>query len=271
MSVAEDADKALIVGLGADRPSVDFVIVGAQKCGTTALAHFLGQHPDIGMASPSEVHMFDGPEYSRRWTRSQIDARYAPYFRHCDDELLRGESTPIYMYLPGVVPELKRYNPDMKLIVLLRDPVERAISNYHMEKNRGVEYRSLWLALLAEPFRLNRCKDPRPFDSALRCHSYRRRGLYSHQLRNVYQYFDRDRVLVLRSNELRNCHRAVLERVFTFLGLSTCEVAPAVVRKGNNEGARWVVRFLLRLSFAAEFARLRALKRRVLIGSVARS
>ena len=102
-----------------------------------------------------------------------------------DDGTLRG-ATPIYLFLPAVAGELKRYNPGLKLIVLLRDPVERAISHFYMEKNRDKEHLPLWLALLAEPFRLRRREDASHVDSHLRRHAYRRRGLYSLQLRNLY-------------------------------------------------------------------------------------
>ena len=119
------------------RPRFGFVIVGAQKCGTTALAHFLSQHPEIGMASPKEVHLFDSPKYSDDWTPEQIDERYRSFFDHCGDVSIRGEATPIYMFLPEIARELARYNPELKLLVLLHDPVERALSHYYMEKNRA--------------------------------------------------------------------------------------------------------------------------------------
>ena len=196
------------------RPKLGFMIVGAQKCGTTALAHFLSQHPEIGMASPKEVHLFDAPHYSTDWTPEQIDERYGPSLDHCADAAIRGEATPIYMFLPGIAGELGRYNPDLKLIVLLHDPVERAVSHYYMEKNRGKEHRAFWLALLSEPVRLRRCKDARASGSAMRVHSYRRRGLYSLQLRDLYRFFDKDRVLILRTRDLRTHHHVVLRRVF---------------------------------------------------------
>ena len=245
------------------RPQLGFMIVGAQKCGTTALAHFLSQHPEIGMASPKEVHLFDSPKYSNDWTPKQIDERYRPFFDHCAGATVRGEATPIYMFLPGIPRELKRYSPDLKLIVLLHDPVERAVSHYYMEKNRGKERRPLWLALLSEPVRLRRCKDARAPGSAMRVCSYRQRGLYSIQLRNLYRCFDRDRVLIVRTRDLRTHHHVVLGRVFAFLGV--CEhvrIEPEIVFRGDRGGRRHrTVSWLLRLSYLVEFARLRTLPR----------
>ena len=85
-----------------------------------------------GTSVPREVHLFDAPDYSPDWTPARIDDRYRPCFALCDDGTLQGEATPIYLFLPVIAGELKRYNPGLKLIVLLRDPVERAISHFYM-------------------------------------------------------------------------------------------------------------------------------------------
>ena len=243
------------------RPRLGFVIAGVQKAGTSALGSFLYQHPEICMSVPKEVHLFDAPDYSGDWTPAQIDDRYRPCFAHCDEGTLRGEATPIYVFLPEIAAELKRYNPDLKLIVLLRDPVERAISHYYMEKNRDMEHLPLWLALLAEPFRLRRREDVTHVDSHLRRHAYRRRGLYGRQLRNLYRHFDRDRVLVLRSEDLLHRHDAVLRRVFAFLGVSEeVRVPPRIVYAGDRGDRRHpVVSRLLGVSYLVERWRLRRL------------
>lgn len=248
-------------------PRLDFMIVGAQKCGTTALSHFLSRHPGIGMADPKEPHLFDAPDYSGDWSPEEIDERYRPSFEHCPGAAVRGEATPTYMFLPEVARELERYNPELKLIVLLRDPVERAISQYCMERDRGDEHLPLWLALSSEPFRLRRCRDARQPDSAMRRHSYRRRGLYSLQLRNLYRFFRKDRVLVIRTRDLLQHHDAVLRQVFAFLGVSgDVRIAPGMIyppvpRKDGGAGVHRTVSWLLRLSYLAESVRLRALLR----------
>ncbi len=267
-------------------PLLNFMIIGAQKCGTTALFEYLKQHPEIGMSAKKEVHLFDNPDYSSAWASEQIDERYRGHFEHFAEDpskeagsgagqnnsivasesssktvLTRGEATPIYLFLPEIAGELKRYNPALKLIVLLRDPVDRAISHYYMEKNRGYERLPLWLALLAEPWRLWRCKDPRGYGSAWRRHTYRRRGLYSSQLRNLYRYFDEKQVLLICSKDLASRHDQVLRRVFHFLGVSEREgIEPHTPFKGNK-GSRHhrAVTLLLRLSYLPELRRLRTL------------
>ncbi len=249
------------------RPRLAFMIAGAQKCGTTALVQFLDAHPEIGMSSLKEVHLFDDPQYSSDWSAEEIDERYRPHFAHCRftglaGETVLGEATPVYLFLRGVPAELKRYNPELRLIVLVRDPVERAISHYYMEKGRAGERRPLWQALLLEPIRLRRSRDPRHPQSAHRVHSYRARGLYSRQLREVYRFFDKDHVLVLRTEDLLAHHDEVLRRVFGFLQVS-CEVrVPAEVVLAGERGGRKhrFVSLLLRLSYLVESARMRRLR-----------
>ena len=239
---------------------VDFVIAGVQKGGTSALAHFLSQHPAVAMAS-REGHVFDSPDYSPDWTPEQIDARYARRVERRPATKVCGESTPIYLYLPDVAAELHRYNPALKVIVILRDPVERALSHYAMERGRGKEQRPLWLALLAERWRLRRCADPKGPESAARRHSYRSRGLYGLQLRNLFAVFPSKQVLVLRSEDLLRRHDETLENVFAFLGVSvSVRIPPETVFEGTGVGGKHtVVRWLLRLSYTAESRRLCAI------------
>ena len=245
------------------QPQLGFMIIGVQKGGTTALYRFLRQHPEIGMPTRKEVHLFDAPEYSSNWTPEQIDERYRPFFEHSVGARIRGEGTPIYLFFPEIARELERYNPKLKLIVLLRDPVERAISHYYMEKNRDAEHLPLWLALLSEPFRVHRCKDARTPGSAMRVGTYRRRGLYSLQLRNLYLSFDRDQVLIVHNADLLERHDAVLRRIFAFLGVSEeVKTAPTIHNTGKRGGRKHrVLSWLLWLSYLPEFARLRALSR----------
>ena len=241
---------------------IDFMILGAQKAGTSALAHFLAQHPAIVMTS-REGHVFDSPEYSNAWTAEEIEERYRRLLETRHASAVCGESTPIYLFLPEIAAELRRYNPALKVLVILRDPVERALSHYAMERSRGKEHRPLWFALLAERWRLRRCADPRGPESAARRHSYRARGIYSVQLRNLYAAFPSDQVLVLRSEDLRSRHHETLENVFAFLGVSvSVRIPPETVFRGTGLGGKHTVaRWLLRVSYAAESRRLRAVTR----------
>lgn len=197
--------------------SLDFMIIGAQKSGTSALSHFLAQHSDVCMAAGKEAHLFDAPDYSQAWTPVEINQRYSSYFKGADESLLWGEATPIYLYWSEIIPALKRYNPALKLIAILRDPAERAISHYEMEKSRKNETLPLWLALLRESQRL--ISEGKKLGHAHRCHSYVDRGLYADQLACVRQFFSDEQILVLESDELKYQHKTAMEKVCQFLAI----------------------------------------------------
>lgn len=199
--------------------SLDFMIIGAQKSGTTALSHFLSQHPDVCMATGKEVHLFDAQDYSHDWTVADINQRYSRHFEQAKQSALWGEATPIYLYWSEIIPALKRYNPSLKLIVILRDPAERAISHYEMEKSRDNETLPLWLALLRESKRL--LSEGKYLGTSHRCHSYVDRGLYAQQLACVRHYFNDEQVLVLESDALKYQHAASMEKVCEFLGIDS--------------------------------------------------
>src|SRR5438270_7515149 len=115
---------------------VDFVIGGTQKGGTSALASFLRQHPQICMPEKKELHFFDDEENFRR--RPSYRAYHA-HFQPRQDQRRCGEATPIYMYWDPAPVRIWEYNPEMKWIVILRDPAERAFSAWRMEKARERE------------------------------------------------------------------------------------------------------------------------------------
>ncbi|MDJ0878591.1 MAG: sulfotransferase [Halieaceae bacterium] len=209
---------------------LDFLIAGAQKCGTTALASFLDSHPAISMATPKECHLFDSPEYQPAWSREDINRRYLTHFEGRPTDTLWGEATPAYLFYEDIAEQLARYRPDLRIIVLLRDPVERAISQYRMEVTRGQERLPLLLALALE-YLGRQGGAPRAPHSAHGRFSYRRRGLYTAQLERLYKVFPAEQVLVIRQLDLLREHRKTLETVFNFLGVDpTAEIPAAEVR-----------------------------------------
>ena len=203
------------------RPQLGFMIVGAQKAGTSALASFLYQHPEICMSMPKEAHLFDAPDYSSDWTPAQIDERYRPCFAHCDAGTLRGEATPIYLFLPAIAGELKRYNPDLKLVVLLRDPVESAPSRTTTWRRTGTRSacRCGWRCSASR----SDCGGARTRRTSTRtCAGTPTGGAAS----TACSYGTSTAastatgVLVVRSEDLLQRHDTVLRRVFGFLGVS---------------------------------------------------
>ena len=136
----------------------------------------------------------------------------------------------------------------LMVVVLLRDPAERAVSHFHMERARGAERRPFWLALLLEGFLLARDRDPRRQGSPTRERGYRARGLYDRQLENLYRHLPMDHVLVVRQADLLAEHHATLRRMFAFLGADAAvHVPPARVFAGGPRPRHRLAKALLRV------------------------
>lgn len=201
-------------------PRVSFLIGGVQKGGTSALARCLGLHPGVLLPQGKEAHVFDAPQFDDAWLPDAVNARYAPHFGMARPGGIAGDATPIYLLHERFVQRIARYNPAMRWIVLLRDPVERAMSQYFMERERGNETWPLWAALLFERWRLRGHRDDFSADSPLRTHSYCLRGDYARQLDALYRHFPANQVLLLMSAHWRNQPRETMERVYAHLGLA---------------------------------------------------
>lgn len=215
----------MAVGSGGkpEQASIRFMLGGAQKGGTTALARYLADHPDLALPRDKEAHVFDAPEFDEHWDVGQIDRRFAMHFDPGAGERMKGDATPITMFHPTLVARVARYNPAMRWLILLRDPVERAISHYFMERGRGLESRSLVGAVLLERWRLRRHGHDWSPNSPLRVCSYAARSRYAAQLAVLYAHFPREQVLVLRSSDLARHPGQLVAQVTGFLGVSQKE------------------------------------------------
>jgi hypothetical protein len=195
---------------------VDFVIGGTQKGGTSALDSFLRQHPEICMPTTrKELHFFDREEENHHYRAYHANFEPQPQHR------VIGEASPIYMYWETAPDRIWKYNPKMKWILALRNPVERAFSAWNMETKRGKEKLSFVEAIEHEP---ERCREALPLQH--RVYSYIDRGFYAHQVRRLFNIFGQQNILVLLSEELRRAHQKTLRRVFEFLGVDSSFVPP---------------------------------------------
>ena len=196
---------------GAD--TVGFVIAGAQRAGTTVLDLYLREHSGIAMArTRKELHFFDNEEHFRV---EPVD--YAPYHSNFAARLpsqLRGEATPSYMYWEPAAARMARYNPALKIIIVLRNPITRAHSHWNKEWQRGRETLPFLDALQAEP---ERARSALPLQ--IRRASYADRGFYTRQLRRLWSHFPVDQTLILRSEALQTEPEAPLDRIADFLEL----------------------------------------------------
>jgi len=203
------------------RSTPHFIILGGMKCGSTALYQYLIQHPDIVGASVKEVHFFDNRfDRGLSWYRKHFPLKASLGSR------LTGEASPSYIFHPAVAERIKLVLPDVKLIVLLRNPVDRAYSHYHHTLRKGYEKLSFKDAIESEPERLNGERERILADASYRsptfaAFSYVTRGIYWEQLERYYQHFDRSQILVLKSEDLFYDPQSVTNRVSAFLGLES--------------------------------------------------
>jgi len=219
----------------------DYLIVGGQRCGTTSLHHHLVQHPGVlGARLTKGVHWFDvAYDKPESWYRGHFPLDRVR--QRASDRLgyraLTGEGSPYYLFHPFVPARIRDRVPDAKIIVLLRNPVERAWSAYHHERTRGFEPLTFEAALDAEPSRLAgqepQLAAPNGHSHHHLHHGYVARGRYLEQLDRVWASFPAEQVLVLFTTDLENDLAGVLGGVHTFLGLPA--LAPAHDRRWNKQ------------------------------------
>ena len=200
------------------RPLPDFLIIGAQKAGTTALYAYLRRHPAITGPSWKEVSYFDRHyERGEAWYRGNFPNRVRARGK------LVGEASPSYIFHPLGPERVKALVPEARLVALVRNPVERALSHYHHEVALGREPLSFEDALDAEEERLRGEKerlaaDSSYFSRAWWSHAYKARGRYAEQLERWLAVFPRERLLILPSEDLGGEPERTHARVLDFLG-----------------------------------------------------
>jgi hypothetical protein len=198
------------------RPLPDFLILGAQKAGTTALYAYLRWHPEITGPSFKEVSFFDR-HYAKgeRWYRAHMPVRRRS---------LVGEASPSYLFHPLAPERVARLLPDARLIALLRNPVDRAFSHYQHEVALGREPLSFEAAVDREEERMQgeldrMLRDPSYFSLAWWNYTYVARGRYAEQLERWFASFPREQLLVLFTEELSADTARTYRRVLGFLGV----------------------------------------------------
>lgn len=212
------ADYRELTGALRGLPSV--LIIGAQKSGTTSLFNYLVQHPDVRSPSGKEIHYFD-LHYARgiKWYRGCF-----PYTHQLRRGSMTLDASPYYLVHPQVPPRVAQLLPQVKLVALLRNPVDRALSHYQHELRAGRESLSFAEAIERESERLvgeeaRLRNDPNYYSYNHHRYSYALRGLYVDQLRRWMQHFTRSQLLVMQSEWLFRDPAAASAAVYDFLGL----------------------------------------------------
>ena len=207
-----------------ERGLPEFIIIGAQKAGTTSLYAALATHPKIRAASKKEVHFFDY-NYHRGlgWY-----LRHFPAPARRRGGAITGEASPYYLAHPHAARRIHAAVPGVRLIAILRDPVDRALSHYFSHRFHARKHGQVPLTM-EEAFdgeearvmpELGRMLADEGYDShAFQHFSYKTRGLYAGQLERFFEFFPRDQVLLLRSEDFFARPGEVVSRCHRFLGL----------------------------------------------------
>ena len=194
---------------------VDFFIVGAPKAGTTSLYHYLNQHPDIEMSKVKEPNYFSSKSIKDQGTyyNSNIVDNYMEYhslFNLENKTALFGEASVSYLFYHDVPVKIKKYNNSSKIIIVLRNPIERAFSHYLMD------YR---LGLVTQEFRHIIQKLKESGDNNLLYQQYIELGQYSEQVLRYINEFGRDNILIIDYDNFKHNNKKEVQDVYNFLGV----------------------------------------------------
>ena len=179
------------------RRKVNFIGIGVQKAGTSWLSEALNEHPEVYIHPKKEGHFFNKEKFYLN------SLHYEYTFKHNIEKII-GEITPAYISEKDVPKKIFKYNPEVKLIAILRDPTERCMSQYKMEMSRGTieENKGLWDAFSRDLPKYGPMKY---------------RGLYKEQLDGFYRYFKKEQLLILNYSDLKENPLKFLKEVFEFL------------------------------------------------------
>ena len=232
---------------------LDFILAGAQKSGTTALHYFLSRHPDIAMGDQQEIHFFDNdalfvsePDYEQLHNHYPL---LAP-------SKIAGDCTPSYMYHEPATERIFRYNPKIKFLVLLRNPVDRAFAHWNMQRFRNREPLDFFDAVREEQTRIAGA----PATEARRF-AYVERGFYGRQLERVFKFFPREQVKVVKFEDFKANQRETVGSILSFLG---CKPLRSIRNKDRNivpyeRAMNWEERVFLYNLFADDIAKVEQL------------
>ena len=242
--------------------AVDFFILGPPKSGTTALAETLDTHPDLTMSKPKEPHFFDA------YYQEDLTGYATQCYPQTNAMTLRGEATPSYFMVPWVAARIAKHFPKAKLIVCLRNPVDRAFSSWWMQYSRGLETLDFQDAIAAN---LNQADvfskenatglwtsqiDAIAEGSELPIRTYIEAGLYHEHLTRFLEHFPREQIQVIFSTDFRQSRASALAEVWDFLSVPPL-MPTADIKEVVNAAYGKRALFLLRLAKRMGLMRIR--------------
>lgn len=191
---------------------MDFLVAGVQKAGTSTMFDYLRLHPELAAPRVKELHFFDDETID--WTTPAYERLHTNFAGSASGK--RFEATPIYTFWPPSIERIRKYNPQIKLIVVFRDPIDRAWSHWCMEYARGAD-----TAPFAEAIRHGRRRlTEGALDNALRVFTYVERGFYLEQVERLLAAFPRRNCHFVDFDQLVTAPSQVLDEIAEFLGIA---------------------------------------------------
>jgi hypothetical protein len=206
----------------------DFIIIGTQKGGTSSLYEHLAQHPLVFPALKKEVHFFDSENFAKgtNWYRGHFKLGLRGTFarRFAQGRAITGEASPYYLFYPHAPKRVAELLPKAKLVVMLRNPIDRALSHYYHQVRKGREPLSFEAAIEAEGERLKGeheriLQNDAYYSYPYWAYSYLARGIYADQLKLWFELFPREQLLFIKSEDFFTNPAACFKRTLHFLGL----------------------------------------------------
>ena len=241
----------------------NLILLGAQRAGTTSLYAHMGMHPGICLSRTKEVHYFDNyQDQGLDWYRSNFPTKswVERRSRNLGYDIAIGEGSPYYLFHPTVPERVHEVLPDTRLVVLLRDPIERALSHFRHERRNGSEtvsdFETAWEL---ETERLSGAEErlssgDTVYDEAHNRFSYTARGDYAPQLERWLAKFDHSQLHIIRSEDLFEKPREVMSDFFDFLELPQVDLGDFPVLNATTVQASDPAEKELRKRLAAHFA-----------------
>ncbi len=190
---------------------LDFLVIGAQKAGTSSLYVYLQQQDEIEMSKKKELHFFDDDKIN--WTQPCYEIYHKEFSATSTQK--KGEITPFYMYDERCMNRIAKYNPNIKLIILLRNPIERAFSQYKMSVHVNKKETQDFSWCIREG--RNRIRNN---ELSNHIYSYVERGFYGKQISYIYSRFPKNQVLVLKTTDLELDPIKTITTICQFLNIN---------------------------------------------------
>ena len=207
---------------------VDFFIVGAPKAGTTSLYHYLNEHPEISMSSQKEPDYFSDADLQNEgmyYGKNRIDTikKYHNLFDNNSESKLKGEASVSYLFYKNVPQKIKTYNPEAKIIIMLRNPIDRAFSHYLMD------YR---LGLVSDSFEDIIDRKSVNKNEKLFYQQYIELSEYASQIKRYLDVFNDTEILFIEYEDLKMDLTSIMKKTYLFLGVNQF-YEPDLTKKHN--------------------------------------